>query len=199
MDERKQAKLQWVQDPSQRNVDNLNNVRHEASRYFRNKKKAYLKAKIEDLETNSKIKNIRDLYSGISDIKKGYQPRTNIVKDETGDLVTGSYSIWARWRDYFSQLLNVYVVHDFGQTETHTAEPLVPEPSAFEVDLAIEKHKSHKSPGIDQIPAELIKEAGRPIRYQIYKLIVSIWNKEELPEDWKHSFSRRALLHGVNK
>ena len=53
--ERKQAKLQWVQDPSQRNVDNLNTVRHEASRHFRNKKKAYLKAKIEDLETNSKI------------------------------------------------------------------------------------------------------------------------------------------------
>ena len=38
------------------------------------------------------------------------------------------------------------------------AEPLVPEPSAFEVDLAIEKLKSHKSPGTDQIPAELIKE-----------------------------------------
>ena len=85
-----------------RNVDTLNNVRHEASRYFRNKKKAYLKAKIEDLETNSKIKNIRDLYRGISDFKKGYQPRINIVKDEIGDLVTGSYSILARWRDYFS-------------------------------------------------------------------------------------------------
>ena len=80
LDERKQAKLQWVQDLSQRNVDNLNNVRREASRHFRNKKKAYLKAKIEDLETNSKIKNIRDLYRGISDFKKGYQPRTNIVK-----------------------------------------------------------------------------------------------------------------------
>ena len=75
MDERKQAKLQWVQDPSQRNVDNPNNVRREASRYFRNKKKAYLKAKIEDLETNSKIENIRDLYKGINDFKKGYQPR----------------------------------------------------------------------------------------------------------------------------
>ena len=58
--ERKQAKLQWVQDPSQRNVDNLINVRREDSRHFRNKKKAYLKAKIEDLETNSKIKNIRE-------------------------------------------------------------------------------------------------------------------------------------------
>ena len=58
LDERKQAKLQLVQDQSQRNVDNLNNVRREASRHFRNKKKAYLKAKIEDLETNSKIKKI---------------------------------------------------------------------------------------------------------------------------------------------
>ena len=44
-----------------------------------------------------------------------------------------------------------------------------------------EKLKNHKSPGVDQIPAELIKEGGRTIRYQIHKLIVSIWNKEELP------------------
>ena len=50
-----------VQDPSQSKVDNLNNVRHEASRHFRNKKKEYLKAKIEELATNNKIKNMRDL------------------------------------------------------------------------------------------------------------------------------------------
>jgi hypothetical protein len=77
-----------------------------ASRHFRNKKKAYLKAKIEELETNSKIKNIRDLYRGINDFKKGYQPRTNIVKDEKRDLVADSHNILARWRKYFSQLLN---------------------------------------------------------------------------------------------
>ena len=40
-DQRKQVKMQWVQDPSQSNVDNLNNVRREATRHFRNKKKAY--------------------------------------------------------------------------------------------------------------------------------------------------------------
>ena len=65
LDQRKQAKIQWVQNPRQSNVDNLNNVRCEASRLFRNKKKAYLKAKIEDLETNSKIKNIRE-FIGVS-------------------------------------------------------------------------------------------------------------------------------------
>ena len=44
-------------------------------------------------------------------------------------------------------------VKDGGQAEVHTVEPLVPEPSASEVELAIDKLKSHKSPGIDQIPA----------------------------------------------
>ena len=81
LDQRKRAKMQWVQDPSQSNVDNLNSVRREVSRHFRNKKTAYLRAKIEEIETNSKIKNIRDLYRGINDFKKGYQPRCNIVKD----------------------------------------------------------------------------------------------------------------------
>ena len=45
---------------SESNADNLNNVRRDASRHFRNKKKAYLRAKIKELETNSKIKNIRE-------------------------------------------------------------------------------------------------------------------------------------------
>jgi len=62
--------MQWVQRPSKSSVDNLNNVRCEPSRHFRNKKKAYLKAKIEELETNSKIKNIRDLYKGSNDFRR---------------------------------------------------------------------------------------------------------------------------------
>jgi len=81
----------------QSNVHNLNKVRREDSRHFKNKKKAYLKATIEELETNSKIQNIRDFYRGINDFKKGYQPRCNIVKDEKGDLVADSHSIVATW------------------------------------------------------------------------------------------------------
>jgi len=86
--------MKWIHDPSQSHVDNLNNVRRDASRYFRNKKKAYLKAKIEELETKSKIKNIRDFYRGINYFKKGYQPGTNIMKDDKGDLVAYSHSFF---------------------------------------------------------------------------------------------------------
>jgi hypothetical protein len=88
----------------------------------------------------------------------------------------------ARWRNYFSQLLNVHEVKDVRQAEIHTVEPLVPEPSALEVELAIDKLKNYKSPGTDQMPAELIKAGGRTIRCEIHKLFISIWNKE-LPDE----------------
>jgi hypothetical protein len=72
------------------------------------------------------MKNIRDLYRRINDFKNCCQPRTNIVKDEKGGLVTDSHSILARLRNHFSQLLNVYGVNDVRQTKLHTAEKLVP-------------------------------------------------------------------------
>jgi len=55
----KGVKMQSLQGPNQRDTDNQNNVRREASRHFRNKKREYLKAKIDELEADSKIKNRR--------------------------------------------------------------------------------------------------------------------------------------------
>ena len=61
LDQRKQAKMQWLRDPNQSSVDNLNNVIHEGSKHLRNKTEEYLKAKMYELVTNNKIKNIGDL------------------------------------------------------------------------------------------------------------------------------------------
>jgi hypothetical protein len=101
-----------LQDPSEINGDNLNNVRCEASRYFRNKKRKYLKDKINKLAMNIKNKNIIGLYRGINEFKSGYQPRNNLVKDENGDLLADSHDILNKWKNYFSQLLNVHNVSD---------------------------------------------------------------------------------------
>ena len=135
--------MQWLQDPNQRNVDNLNNVRREASRHFRRKKMEYLESKIGELENNSTMKNIRDLYRGISGFRKCYQPRAYIVKDEKGGLVTDSHNILARWMNQFSQLFNVHVVSNVRQTEIHRTEPLVPVLTAVEFEMAIEKLKQN--------------------------------------------------------
>jgi hypothetical protein len=71
-DQRKDAKFQWLQDSSQINWDNFKNVRLEDSKPFRTKKREYLKDKINELATNNKNKNIRDLYRGMNEFKKGY-------------------------------------------------------------------------------------------------------------------------------
>jgi hypothetical protein len=83
----------------------------------------------------------------------------------------------------------MYMVIEVRLTEIHTAEPLVPEPSPFEVEMAIEKLESYKSPGTDQIRGDMIKATGRAILSEIQKLNNSIRSKEELLHEWKRAVS----------
>jgi hypothetical protein len=85
------------------------------------------------------------------------------VKDENSYLLADSHNVLSRWKNYFSQSLNVHRVSDVRQIEMHTAEPLVPDHSIFEVEIAIAKLKRYKLPGSDEIPAELIQAGGEII------------------------------------
>jgi hypothetical protein len=170
-----------LQNTNQINGESLKNLRREANRTFMIKKRECLKGKIKEVETNNKNKNIRDLYRGINEFKKGYQPRINIIRDENGNLLADPQNVLNRWKNFFNEVLNVHGVHDVRQVDIHTAEPLVPAPSLVEVEIAIGKLKSHKSPGTEQIPAKLIKAGGETLYSEIHRLICCIWNKEELP------------------
>jgi hypothetical protein len=77
-------------------------------------------------------------------------------------------------------------IHIFG-TPVHTAEPLVLDLCSFEVKITIKKLKSFKLPGTAQILAELIEAGNNVLTTEIHKLINSILNKEELPQQWKES------------
>jgi hypothetical protein len=68
--------------------------------------------------------------------------------------------------------VNVHGVNDFRQTGIHTAEPLVPKPSALEIEMASDKLKRHKSPGTDQIPAELIKAGVEQLVLRSINLLI---------------------------
>jgi hypothetical protein len=116
-----------------------------------------------------------------------YQLRTNIIKDENGYLLADPQNVLNRWKNFFNQVLNAHSIHDIRQIDIHTAEPLVPEPSLVEVEIAIGKLKSYKSPGTDNIPDELIKAEGETLYSEIHRLVCCIWNKEELPQQWEES------------
>jgi hypothetical protein len=87
----------------------------------------------------------------------------------------------------FSVLLYVQNVSDIRHIEVHTTEPLIPSPSGLEVEIAFAKLKKYESPGSDQILAQLIQAGGETLLSAIHKLFNSVWNKEELPDQWKKS------------
>jgi hypothetical protein len=77
----------------------------------------------------------------------------------------------------------------------HTAEPSVPEPSASGVEGAVGKMERYKSPGVDQIPAELIQAGVEALRLEIHKLKL-IWNKRiasPVESQLWYLFTKRAI------
>jgi hypothetical protein len=147
----------------------------------------YGRQKLISLKLIRKIKILEICTEERMNLRKVTNTVFSIIKDENGNLLADPQNVLNRWKDFFNQVLNVCGVHDVEQMDIHTAEPLVPEPSLVEVEIAIGKLKSYKSPGTDQTPAELIKARGETLCSEIRKLTRFIWNKEELPQQWKES------------
>jgi hypothetical protein len=80
---------------------------------------------------------ILDLYRGRNEFKKGYQPRSKLVKGENDNVLADFYNILNRWKNNIRQLLSA----NKAMTEIHITEPLVPEPTSYKADIAFEKLK----------------------------------------------------------
>jgi hypothetical protein len=79
-------------------------------------------------------------------------------------------------------VINIRGAQEVRQMGIHTTEPLAPEPSLLELEIAIRKLKSYTSPGTDHIPAEFFKAGGEILCSEIHKLICFIRNKDELSQ-----------------
>jgi hypothetical protein len=136
------------------------------------------------------------MYRGINEFKKFHQPRNNLVKEERGNLFVDAHKILNSGRITSVSHRTYTGAGGVRQTEMHTAEPFVPEPSATKFEVAIGKPKKYRSPAVDQVPAELIQAGEETLHSEIHKLIKLIWNKE-LPYQWKEStgylFTKRVI------
>ena len=96
-----------------------------------------------------------------------------------------------RWKNHLSVIKYRQIY------SCQAAEPVARDPSAFDAEMAIEKKKGCKSPGIDQIPSELIQAGGRAMRSDVHTRINSTWNKGQLPHQWKEPIIVAAYYKGV--
>jgi hypothetical protein len=121
------------------------------------------------------------MYRGLNDFKMCYQPRYILVKDGNGDLFADPEKILNRQKNYFSQLLVLHSVSDVRQIEIQRAELREPGTSLLEDEIAVAKQRKYKSPGSDQIPAELIKEGDEILVSAIKKPINSSGTRRNCP------------------
>jgi hypothetical protein len=89
-------------------------------------------------------KNIRGLYRGMNEVKRGPQPRIKLLMNENGNQLADSHAILNRWINYYSQLLNVHSISVDRHTsiETHATELLLTDPSIFHVKIAVANLKN---------------------------------------------------------
>ena len=122
--------------------------------------------------------------------KQGFHSKGNSFKDKNGKTLTEEKEILDRWKEYGSSLFENTGAKTSFSTESLEREP---EPLMEEVMAAFKQLKSRKSPGLDNVPGELIKYSGLEGREAMHYLCCKIWNTTEWPKDWR--LQEFVMLH----
>ena len=142
-------------NPNTGNNNNFAQKLREAKRIIRREKRLWEKERIKQIEDNRT--NPKLFFKQTKELKTGYNPRTEIMKEENGELVTEGEEIAKQFGKVFEELLNPQTLQDHTQIEYYTAEPEYVEPTDDEVRMTINTLKNNKSPGEDGLASELLK------------------------------------------
>ena len=135
------------------------------------------------------------IYSTAKNYRKRSQPPTYVIKDpRNGTILTEPREIELGWKYHFETLLNNTNNDHEEQLEFDMAGDVEPDITAMEVRNALKRMRNGKAPGMDTIPAELLKNMGEDGVMWLLELIDMLWNGQEPPEDW-----RRDLICPIYK
>ena len=161
-------------------------MRVEANVLIRQKKKGWMNNKILQIENNQKRDDTRKFFQEIKIFKPQQIILPTTCKDTSGNKISQIEDVLERWKEYFQSLLNVPIILEGLQltSERSVNRDDVAPPSYNEICIIINKLKTNKAAGTDNMPGELIKHGRRTLKQKIHKLILNIWNTEALPVQW---------------
>ena len=197
LEERNKARKEYINRPTRTKYKVFQEKRRIANQICRKKKRESWNTELNDMEENFTNNNLRSAFKKVNAIKKGFVPKTDLIRSENG-IISGKRDILIAWREHFMELLNKGKENDnnsdnnsegdnYGETEgmIEEEEEEIEPPDTIDVSIAISALKNNKAPGSDNIPAELIKKGGKEIETAIYRLITRIWQDEQMPKEWK--------------
>lgn len=165
--------------------------RKESHRLFRKKKREYFKGKLDNIQTAFNNKDAKNFYREVKCLKESFKPFINLVKDKDGKIVGNKTLVLERWSEFYEQHFKKSS-ESAKEQETNfdmgvvSVEPYIEPPAYVEIEIALDRMKNGKAPGLDQIPAEFIKYGGEDIKRALHKIINRIWEEERIPHEWEY-------------
>ena len=159
----------------------------EFQRKARKDKESFIIKECEKVEDNMKKGKTKEVYKTIKDFTRPFNPRVEVIKDEQGNNLTEERDIKNRWKEYVE---NLYMRNNQIKDNFTKSIPLENEPNILEeeVRLALKELANNKSPGVDNIPIELVKAAGENGIKIITTLCRKIWDTSEWPTDGRDQY-----------
>ncbi|XP_055586813.1 uncharacterized protein LOC129739401 [Uranotaenia lowii] len=185
MNEDNAARAVVVQIGTRRNVENHRQRKRQRVRIFQEKKRRLVEKELEELE--HRYQETRKFYQKLNASHKGFVLQAEMCRDKDGGILTDNREMIKRWNQHFDEHLNGAHAGDqdgggryIAGVDNDAEEPL---PTMSEVKEAIRQLNSNKSAGKDGIAAELIKMGPDKFSDFLHRLMVRIWDIEQLPGD----------------
>ena len=163
-----------------------NEMAREVKRQLRSDKRSFINEVAERAETAASKGDLKALYETTRLLSGRKNNQNRPVRDKTGKLLTKIDEQLGRWKEHFQEVLNRPSPQN--PPDLLQGDPLdisVGEITKQEIRDALKNLKRDKAAGVDNIPAEALREGGEEMVNQLHRLINSVWNREEIPLDWK--------------
>ena len=189
LDEKNAARAEWLLHGTDELKAVYKEKRRQQTHLFRDKKRHLEELEIQDMEQLHRSNETRKFYKKLNKSRNGFMPRAEMCRDKEGGILTDEREVIERWKQHFDEHLNGTEAENQGDGGSDfidvAGEGEEPTPTLREVKDAIKKLKNNKSAGKDGIGAELIKMGPGRLADCLHRVIVKIWDTEQLPEEWK--------------
>lgn len=152
-------------------------------------KEKWITEQCEEIEKDLKINNSKKAFETVKNLTKPKTSKVNSIKDKNGEVLIEKSKILERWTEYCSELYNHKLngdvkVLDTEETTNDDSEDLI---LRSEIEEAVKMLKKGKSPGVDNIPGELLQAGGEHMSTALLNICNKIWKNVKWPESWTKS------------
>ncbi|XP_042864337.1 uncharacterized protein LOC122248391 [Penaeus japonicus] len=182
---RRQLKAKGINDPVEETIYRQQNFK--IQRMMRKDKEKFIQEQCQRIEANSINNSTKEMYNGVKNLTKKFKPSVDTIKDEDDLILCDREEVKDRWKEYCTNLYkrneSIVTPVPYGQMSSEPEPP----PLIDEIREAIKELKLGKSPGNDQVTAEMIKNGGENVEIFYHRLCNKIWIENKWPDDWGES------------